>query len=158
MGAMSARQRVIAVLATLGLLVALSSDASARGVAGLTLTASSRNVAFHGLVTLVAAVEPAVAGQEVAIVDASGFVMASGTTGTDGSFSVDVRPVANIIVRASSLGVDSAPVSVGVRPLMTLTSGAVRLFDDLTVRGTFRPARQGLRVTVELQHRGDVRR
>jgi hypothetical protein len=156
MGAMSARQRVIAVLATLVLLVALSSDASARGVAGLTLTASSKNVAFHELVTLVAAVEPAVAGQEVGIVDASGVVIASGTTGTDGTFSVDMRPAANIVVHASSLGVDSVPVSVGVRPLMTLTSGAVRLFDDLTVRGTFRPARQGLRVTVELQHRGDV--
>ena len=156
MSAMSARQRVIAVLASLALLVALSSDASARGAAGLTLTASSKNVAFHGLVTLVAAVEPAVAGQEVSIVDASGVVIASGTTGTDGTFSVDVRPAANIVVHASSLGVDSAPVSVGVRPLMTLTSGAVRLFDDLTVRGTFRPARQGLRVTVELQHRGDV--
>jgi len=88
MGAMSARQRVIAVLATLVLLVALSSDASARGVAGLTLTASSKNVAFHELVTLVAAVEPAVAGQEVGIVDASGVVIASGTTGTDGTFSV----------------------------------------------------------------------
>ena len=153
---MSARQKIIAVLISFGMLVALSSPASARGTAGLTLTASSRNVAFHGIVTLIATVAPAVAAQEISIVDASGQVLASGTTGSDGTFSTDVHPAANIVVHASSLGVDSAPVSVGVRPLVTLTSGAVRLFDDVTVRGTFKPVRQGLRVTVELQHRGDV--
>ena len=156
MSAMSARQKVIAVLISLGMLVALSSPVSARGTAGLTLTASSKNVAFHGIVTLVATVAPAVAGQEISIVDASGQVLASGATGSDGTFSTDVHPAANIVVHASSLGLDSAPVSVGVRPLVTLTSGAVRLFDDVTVRGTFKPVRQGLRVTVELQHRGDV--
>src|SRR4029079_4730887 len=63
---------------------------------------------------------------------------------------------ANMVVHASSLGVDSPPVSVGVRPLMTLASGAVRPFDDVAVHGTFKPARPGLRVTVELQHRGSV--
>ena len=156
MSAMSARLKLIAVLASLGMLVVLPSPASARGTAGLTLTTSSRSVAFHGIVTLVATVEPAVAGQEVSIVDATGAAIASGTTGSDGTFSVDVRPAANIVVHASSLGVDSSPVSVGVRPLVTLTSGAVRLFDDVTVRGTFKPVRQGLRVTVELQHHGDV--
>jgi hypothetical protein len=156
MNAMSARQKVIAVFGSFGMLVALASPAFARGSAGLSLTASSRSVAFHGIVTLVATVEPAVAGQAVSIVDASGAAIASGTTGSDGSFSVDVRPAANVVVHASSLGVDSSPVSVGVRPLVTLTSGAVRLFDDVTVRGTFKPVRQGLRVTVELQHRGDV--
>ena len=156
MNAVSARLKVIAVLASFGMLVALSSSASARGSAGLTLTTSSRSVAFHGIVTLVATVEPAVAGQAVSIVDASGAAIASGTTGSDGSFSVELRPAANVVVHASSLGVDSSPVSVGVRPLVTLRSGAVRLFDDVTVRGTFKPVRQGLRVTVELQHRGDV--
>ncbi len=126
MNAMSARPKLIAVLASFGMLVALSGPASARGTAGITLTASSKNVAFHGIVTLVASVQPAVAGQDVSIVDASGLVLASGMTGSDGTFSVDVRPAANVVVHASSLGVDSAPVSVGVRPLVTLTSGAVR--------------------------------
>jgi hypothetical protein len=153
---MSARRKLIAVLASFGMLVALSGSASARGTAGITLIASSKSVAFHGIVTLVASVEPPVAGQDVSIVDVSGLVLASGITGSDGTFAVDVRPTANVVVHASSLGVDSAPVSVGVRPLVTLTSGAVRVFDDVTVRGTFKPVREGLRVTVELQHRGDV--
>jgi L,D-transpeptidase-like protein len=156
MNAMSARQKVIAVLASFGLLVALSSTASARGTTGITLTASSKNVAFHGVVTLVATVAPAVAGQDVSIVDASGQVLASGSTGADGTFSTEVRPAANVVVHASSLGVDSPAVSVGVRPIVTLTSGAVRLFDGVTIRGTFRPVREGQRVTVELQHRGEV--
>ena len=156
MDAVSARQKIIAVLVSFGMLVALSSPASARATAGVTLTASSRSVAFHGIVTLVASVEPAVAGQDVSILDASGVAIGSGTTASDGTFSLDVRPAANLVAHASSLGVESAPVSVGVRPLVTLTTGAVRLFDDLKVRGTFKPVRQGLRVTVVLQHRGDV--
>ena len=60
------------------------------------------------------------------------------------------------MAHASSLGVDSTSVSVGVRPLMKLASGAVRLFDTVTVRGTFKPVREGQSVTVELQHRGRV--
>jgi peptidoglycan hydrolase-like protein with peptidoglycan-binding domain len=156
MGAMSVRLRVTAVLASFGMLVALSTVASARGPAALSLTASGKTVAFHGTVTFMAAVAPPVAGQEVSILDASGLVLASGTTGTDGRFSTDVEPEANLVAHASSLGVDSAPVSVGVRPLVTLTSSPVRLFDDVTVRGTFKPVRQGQRVTVELQHRGQV--
>ena len=156
MNPMSARLKIIAVLASFGVVIPLSTPATARGSASVTLTASSKNVPFHGVVTLVAAVAPAVSGQEVSILNASGLALASGTTGADGTFSTDVQPAANLVAHASSLGVDSAPVSVGVRPLVTLTSGAVRLFDDVAVRGTFRPVRQGARVTIELQHRGEV--
>jgi L,D-transpeptidase-like protein len=153
---MPARPRAIAALASFAMVIALSATASARGAAALTLTASTKSVAFPGSVTLVASVEPPVAGQEVGILDASGLVLASGTTEADGTFSSDVRPEANLVVHASSIGVDSAPVSVGVRPLVTLNSGAVRLFDDLAVRGTFKPFRPGQPVTVELQHRGQI--
>jgi L,D-transpeptidase catalytic domain/Putative peptidoglycan binding domain len=152
---MSARLKVTAALVPLAMLAALSTAASARASA-VTLTASARNVDFRGSVTLVTTVDPSVAGQVVSILDASGVELASGTTGADGTFSTDVRPHANLVAHASSLGVDSAPVSVGVRPLMTLSSGAVRLFDDVKVRGTFKPVREGQAVTVELQHRGEV--
>jgi hypothetical protein len=138
------------------MLVGVSTEASARGAAAPRLTASARNVAFHESVTLVVTVEPPVADQDVAILDASGLVLVSGTTGTDGTFSSDVRPEANLVVHASSLGADSSPVSVGVRPLMTLTSGPVRPFTAVSVRGTFNPVRRDQLVTVELQHRGQV--
>ena len=156
MGDMCARLRAAAVLASFGLVVTLSTAASAGDPGSLTLTASAKNVAFHESVTLVATVDPPVTDQEVSIVDPSGLVLVSGSTRADGTFSADVRPEANLVVHASSLGVDSAPVSVGVRPIVTLSSGAVRLFDDVTVRGTFEPVRQGQPVTVELQHRGEV--
>ena len=143
MGGMSVRLKATAVLASLGMLVALSTAASARAASSLDLTASARSVVFHETVTFVATVEPPVAGQPVSILDASGIAIASGTTGMDGTFSTDVQPEANLVAHASSLGVDSAAVSVGVRPLMTLSSGAVRPFDDVTVRGMFKPVRQG---------------
>jgi hypothetical protein len=152
----SARLRATAVLASFAMLVALTTAASARGPATIGLTASAKTVAFHESVTFVAAVDPPVAGQIVSILDGSGLMLDSGATGTDGTFSADVLLQANVVAHASSLGVDSAPVSVGVRPLMTLTSGPVRPFDDVAVRGTFKPARQGQAVTVELQHRGEV--
>ncbi len=153
---MSARRRVSAVLVAFAMLIALPTGASGQGPSALSLAASADSVVFHGSVTLVATVDPAVPGQPVSILDASGSVIATGTTGTDGTFSTDVEPAANLIVHASSAGVDSAPVSVGVRPLVTVSAGAVRLFDDVKVRGTFRPIRQGQRVSVELQHRGEV--
>lgn len=156
MNHMSARRRVIAVLVSLGMVVSLSTVAGARDTGAVTLDASTKNVVFRQSVTLVATVSPAVAGQDVSILDASGGVLASGTTAADGTFTTDVRPDANLVAHASSLGVDSATVSVGVRPLMTLSSGAVRLFDSVSVRGTFKPIRQGQRVTIELQHRGEV--
>ena len=143
------------MLVSFAMSIALSTAASAR-VSAVTLTASARHVDFRASVTLAAMVDPPVAGQSVSILDAFGVELASGTTGTDGSFSADVRPDANLVAHASSLGVDSAPVPVGVRPLMTLSSGAVRLFDDVKVRGMFKPVREGQAVTVELQHRGEV--
>ena len=110
MGHMSVRLKATAVLASFTMLVALSTAASARTSAALTLTASSKNVVFRESVTLVASVDPPVAGQQVSILDAAGIEVASGTTGSDGRFSTDARPEANLVAHASSLGVDSTPV------------------------------------------------
>jgi len=144
------------VLAAIATLIALTGVAPARAIGALTLTASAKRVTFHDPVTLVVTVEPVVAGQAVSILDAAGIELASGVTGADGSFSADVRPDANLIAHASSLGMDSAPVAVGVRPIVRVTSGPVRLFDAMRIRGTFEPVRQGEPVTVELRHRGRV--
>jgi hypothetical protein len=151
---MSTRMRSVAVVAALATIVAMSAPARARDTAGVTLSASSENVTFGDAVTLVVSIDPAVAGQAVSILDAGGVDLASGATGQDGTFQVSVEPRANLVVHASSLGLDSAPVSVGVRPVLTLTSSPVRQFDAVTVRGTFKPIRPGLPVTIELQHRG----
>jgi hypothetical protein len=156
---MSARPRVLVAAVALAVLAfvwapTLLSPAAAGGVSSVTLVASAEQVTFGEAVTLTASTAPAVVGEAIAILDASGVELASGSTGQDGSFSADVQPKANLLVHASVQGVDSLEVSVGVRPVMTLRSGMIRLFDDVRVRGTFRPIRQGERVTIELQHLG----
>ena len=153
---MSARVKAAAVFASLAMVVAMSTRADARDPSSVSLTASSKNVTFGEAITFAATVEPPAAGQPVSILDAGGTELASGTTGQDGTFQAAVEPRANLVAHASSLGVDSTSVDVGVRPILSLTSGPVRLFDGVTVRGTFRPIRPGLAVTIELQHRGDV--
>ena len=158
---MSSRPRALIAVAALAVLAlvwapALLAPAVAAGASTVTLTASAEQVTFGETLTFTASTVPAAVGEPVAILDASGDELASGTTGQDGSFSAPVHPKANLLAHASVQGMDSSAVSVGVRPIMTLRSGAVRLFDDVRVRGTFRPIRQGERVTIELQHRGTV--
>ena len=156
MSRMSVRPKPAALVVAFALSVALSLPALARDLAGLSLSASSTSVTFGGSVTLTAAVTPPAAGSQVSILDASGSIVASGVTTANGTFTAQVQPNANVLVHASSAGVESASVAVGVRPIVTLTDSPVRLFDVVTVRGTFRPIRQGSAVTVDLQHRGDV--
>ncbi len=147
---------LVACALSVALSAAFSGAAFARGPTGLTLAASATSVTFGGSVALTVAVAPPAAGVAVSILDAAGSILASGTTLSDGSYTADVQLDANLLAHASSNGVDSASVSVGVRPIVTLQSSPVRLFDDVTIRGTFKPVRQGTGVTVELQHRGDV--
>ncbi len=157
MSRMSVRLKLAGLLVAFALSVALSTPVFARGPAtALTLTASSTKVTFGASVTLTATVVPPTVGLAVSVLDASDAILASGATAADGTFTANVQPDANMVVHATSSGVDSIPVSVGVRPIVTLASSPVRLFDDVTIRGTFKPARQGSAVTVELQHRGDV--
>ncbi len=158
---MSSRAKALISVALLAVLAlvwapALLAPAVAGGASSVTISASADEVAFGEDVTLTASTVPALVGESIAILDASGNELASGMTGQSGSFSAEVQPKANLVVHASALGVDSAPVAVGVRPIMTLRAGAIRLFDDVRVRGTFRPIRQGERVTIELRHGGAV--
>jgi L,D-transpeptidase catalytic domain/Putative peptidoglycan binding domain len=134
----------------------LAVPAHARGIATVTLTASGSSVTFGQTVKLEVAVAPPAAGETVSILDATGHILASGATRADGTFAATVKPDANLVAHASWLGVDSSTVTVGLRPVMTLRSGAFRLFDTVTVRGIFGPTRPGDAVSVELQHRGSV--
>jgi N-acetylmuramoyl-L-alanine amidase len=155
---MLAPRRTLAALVAVAcaLLLARPSQALARDPSSVTLTASTHVVTFGDAVTLTATVSPAAAGEAVTILDASGVTLASGTTDQHGSFDAKVTPDANMVAHASSGGVDSSAVPVGVRPLVTIHAGAARLFDDVTVRGTFHPVRQGAAVTLELLHHGVV--
>lgn len=161
MARMPARPRALIAVFALAVLAfvwapSIFSPAAAGGVSSVTLVASSEQVAFGETVTLTATTVPAVVGEPIAILDASDVQLASGSTDQNGSFSAEVQPKANLVAHASAQVAESSSVAVGVRPVMTLRSGGIRLFDDVRVRGTFRPIRQGERVTIELQHRGSV--
>jgi len=153
---MPVRRVSLAALSVLVSVALLAVPALARGVGTVTLTASDRAVVFGHGVTLTATIQPAAAGESVEILDAKGGTLAAGVTDAAGTFAAAVRPAANLVAHASWDGVDSASVSVGLRPVMKLGRGPIRLFDTLVVRGSFKPVRAGAAVTVELQHRGSV--
>ncbi len=153
---MPARRRPVAALVVLAIMVLTAAPAHAREAGTVSLKASAHAVTFGQPVTLTARVQPAAAGEAVSILNAAGAQVASGTTGADGTFAATVEPDANLAVHASWQGVDSQTVSVGLRPVMTVRSSPIRLFDRVTVRGTFAPVRAGKPVTIQLQHRGAV--
>ncbi|MFN8233210.1 MAG: L,D-transpeptidase family protein [Actinomycetota bacterium] len=157
---MSARRRTVAALVVCLILVvgvlgsgALPADARTTGV---TLTASAGEVAFGTKVVLTAAVDPAVEGQAVAIVDANGRTVADGVTGPAGRFRARLVPRADLILHASSDGLDSAPVTVLVDPILVLETGTPLLYGDLQIRGRFQPARPGQDVRIQLLRAGEV--
>jgi lipoprotein-anchoring transpeptidase ErfK/SrfK/uncharacterized protein YjeT (DUF2065 family) len=156
----SARRRTVAALAVclilvLGGLGAAASPAQAQ-TTGVTLVASTGVVTFGGKVVLTATVDPVAEGVGVAIVDADGRTVASGTTGSAGRFKTTLIPRADLTLHASSEGVDSAPVTVSVRPILTLGTGTALLYGDLAISGRFRPARPGLDVRIQLLRSGEV--
>ncbi len=153
---MSDRRRPVAALAVFALVALLAAPAEAQSAGSVTLSASSRAVTFGRTVTLTAAIQPPVTGEAISILNAAGDPIASGTTAADGTFTTTVRPSANLAAHASWQGIDSSTISVGLRPVVTLRSGAIRLFDRVTIHGTFAPVRVGEAMTVELRHGGSV--
>jgi lipoprotein-anchoring transpeptidase ErfK/SrfK len=123
---------------------------------GVTLTASAGEVTFGAKVTLTAAVDPAVEGQAVAILDDAGQTIASGVTGPGGRFRARIVPHADLSLHAASDGLDSAPVAVLVDPVLTVETGTALLYGDLAISGRFQPARPGVEVRIQLLRSGSV--
>ncbi len=123
---------------------------------GVTLTASPAEVTFGATVGLIATVDPAVAGQAVAILDADARTIASGVTGSGGRFRATIEPRADLSLHATSDGLESAPVSVRVDPVLTVETGTAMLYGDLAVSGRFQPARPGVEVRIQLVRSGSV--
>jgi lipoprotein-anchoring transpeptidase ErfK/SrfK len=156
----SARRRTVAALAVCLTLVVGGLGAAALPARAQTtlviLTASVGEVTFGGKVVLTATVDPVAAGVAVAIVDADGRALASGTTGSAGRFKTSLVPRADLVLHASSEGVDSASVAVLVDPILTLETGTPLLYGDLAIAGRFQPARPGQDVRIQLLRSGQV--
>jgi hypothetical protein len=133
-----------------------STTAAHAQTTGLTLTASAGEVDFGTTVVLTATVDPAMSGQVVAILDDAGRVVASGTTGPAGRFKARIVPRTNLVLHATSDGLDSPSVTVLVDPVVTLETGTALPFGDLRIRGRFQPARPGVDVRIQLLRAGQV--
>jgi N-acetylmuramoyl-L-alanine amidase len=128
---------------------------SALAAAGaVTLSASASTIDFGESVRLSGEISPPAGGQAIDIVDVTGAVLTTTTTGAAGHFSASLSPRANVTLHAV-WGSDVSPdVSIGVRAVVTVHLGPVRLFDGAAVRGTIAPAVAGATVLVTLMRDG----
>jgi hypothetical protein len=128
---------------------------SALAAAGaVTLSASASTIDVGESVRLSGEISPPAGGEAIDIVDVTGAVLTTTTTGAAGHFSASLSPRANVTLHAV-WGSDVSPdVSVGVRAVVTVHLGPVRLFDGAAVRGTVAPAVAGATVAVTLMRDG----
>jgi N-acetylmuramoyl-L-alanine amidase len=149
-------RRALAAAATLTLSVTLSATPARAADPAITLSASSATVVFGEEVTLSGEVTPAAAGETVEVRDDADQVVTTSTTGATGSFSSTVVPTATVTLHAVWGATVSAPVTVEVRAVVHVALPPVRLFDEITVRGTVAPAVPGQTAVVELTKGGSV--
>ncbi len=122
----------------------------------VTLAASPRIVPYGAAVTVSGAVDPPAAGETVEIRDAVGTVLASASTDPAGAFTASITPERSTELRAIWGSAESEPVAVGVRAVVSVRMGPVRLFDRARVRGSVAPALAGRRVHVAFLRSGVV--
>jgi peptidoglycan hydrolase-like protein with peptidoglycan-binding domain len=134
------------VRAVIVLAVLLGAPAQA-ATAGITLAPDRAIVPYGGTVKLVGGVDPPVAGQavELLVQTEAGLAPAGAApTAADGTFSFSLPVSAPAAFVARSAGVDSAPVVVGVRPLLRVRlSGSRSLGGRLVLSGRLLPAPAG---------------
>ena len=133
--------RALVVLAVL-----LGAPAQA-ATAGVTLAPDRAIVPYGGTVKLVGQVDPPVAGQAVELLvqtEAGLAPVGAAPAAADGTFSFSLPVSAPAAFVARSAGVDSAPVVVGVRPLLRVRlNGSRSLGGRLTITGRLLPAPAG---------------
>ena len=150
-------KKLPALLLFLVVSLALPATASAQTVPqSVSLSASAATITIGDDVVVSGAIDPASGGETVEILDAAGIVVATTTTASDGTYSVTITPEGTRTYHALSGTVASPEVTVRVRATIDARMSNARLFDEVTVRGTFEPARPGRRVEVEVLLGGRV--
>ena len=146
------RSALVGFIALAFVCVTVPSALAAAGA--VTLSASASTINFGESVRLSGEISPPAGGQAIDIVDVTGAVLTTTTTGGAGRFSASLSPRANVTLHAV-WGSDISPdVSIGVRAVVTVHLGSVRLFDGAAVRGTVAPAVAGVTVAVTLLRDG----
>jgi L,D-transpeptidase-like protein len=150
-------RKVPALIAIVCVAVLVPATASAQTEAEtVTLEASAVKLTIGDDVRLTGDIAPAAGGQTVEIRDEGDVVVATATIGAAGAFSVTITPDGTQTYRAFWNTAVSEPVTVKVRAVVTVSMSAVRLFDEVVVRGTVEPARPEHRVEVALAVGGRV--
>lgn len=122
----------------------------------VTLTATPTTVPYGEQVTLSGAIDPPAAGETVEIRDEADALVATASTDAAGAFELLLTPEGTAAFRAIWGSAVSDPVTVGVRAVVSVRMGPVRLFDTVRVRGGVLPALTGSRVRVALVRSGRV--
>jgi len=147
------RSALVGFIALAFVCVTVPSALAAAGA--VTLSASASTIDFGESVRLSGEISPPAGGQAIDIVDVTGAVLTTTTTGGAGRFAASLSPRANVTLHAV-WGSDISPdVSIGVRAVVTVHLGSVRLFDGAAVRGTVAPAVAGATVAVTLLRDGN---
>lgn len=136
------------------LLMAIPLPASAQTAATITLKASDKQFAYGKTTRLFGSITPETAAQPINILDEAGAVVATTETDASGAYSVKLAPRSNISVRAEWAGTMSEPVPLGVRPILRVNLGKVRLFDKGSVWGRVAPGNVPGRMTLTLRRYG----
>jgi hypothetical protein len=130
--------------------------------ATLTLEASPARIRFGQSVVLSGTLAPVgeggpvVEGQTIRILDADGAQAATATTDAAGEYTATLAPPQNVTLHAEWTDdalpetVLSEPVTVSVRPLLSIAIRRVYLFAKARVAGRLRPAHDGEHVLLEL--------
>ncbi|HEX2057004.1 MAG TPA: L,D-transpeptidase [Actinomycetota bacterium] len=144
----------VLLAAALVLPTAPSASAQEEPAPGVTLRAGRRIMDFGQSVVLRGRIEPPSEGETISIVDAEGRERATATTDAEGRYRVRVSPRRTAQYTARWLALISEPVTVKVRPKVTVSLRAVRLFGTAQIRGTVAPVQEAGRVAVTLRRDG----
>ena len=149
-------RKAATVLAVATLLASLAAQGALANTGTVTLTASAKKMAYGEMVTFSGTIDPVAAGETIELRDASETVLATSTTDANGTFTLELAPLASFDAHAVWGAVASDVVHIGVRAVVTERLTGVRLFGAATIRGRVRPAYPGAKADVTLRLGGEV--
>ena len=149
-------RRVLALAAAIGVAFTLSAAPARAATGSVTLESSASKIDAGETVTLSGQISPATGGASIEIHDEADQIVATATTGAGGAYSVPITPNATVTLHAVWGTAVSAAVTIRVRAVVEVRLPRVRLFDDVTVRGSVSPAVAGQKAVIELVVNGDV--
>ena len=154
---MRTRTRIaLPLLLVAALVLSAAPTAVAQDAPGVSLRAGRNAIEFGQSVILRGRIDPPAEGETVTIVDETGREWAATTTDAEGRFHAKVAPRRTKQFHALWVAVPSQPVEVVVRPRVTTSLRAVRLFGTARIVGTVAPVQDSGRVTVTLRRDGKV--